>query len=928
MIFDVTFRITDGQSTIDFLAEGSGFQLTTEGWAPNLPQYKGNGSYTNPALFQGRRLQHGEYDNVKQTFQFDIYGRSREQVSRRWNKLSALIKKAADYGKEQYQNSPVWCEMRINSNSRNIPTLYSEIVLIKVTKLGNVFGQPFNTAFTSTVIRDLTIEIEHVPGWGVKPPGQILGPYYNVIRNSDFELWDDTNSVPVNWSETDTMAVLFEKDSSSKFGNYCVKSTASNSTGSGQSGVISQTLTTYIEPGESYTIAGWVRHSNITSGRVVVWVTTGSGVQTVYQSSDAEGWTQFYAVVTFNQTVTCSISIGIESTASGTTGTAYFDGLMFLKGDHRDDIKNKLVPVMSSSIVDNQSNVDQLGGLQVGAVNYVDVWNVVGDSDALVRFELRNTMTPTSLENPSEVIARAIVGMRRTGDVTNFVSVHKAQGEYDNTAYNNQRITHDDMDTDWKESFGVQLHDSITDNLGRFRIFARVKDRKLSGEPTLLARLKYSLGSSGVYVRVLDFDQTYVRNFWTLIDLTKRIAANMDLRGQLDDLSSIDMTLEVKRSTGSEDAYIDCFIRFPTEGGFIDATINPPLEKNSILIIDNTQDVQDVSATFRSNSLQPVFKLAEIPEDAVLYKNALYIVGGDKIASFDVTTRTTFYENAAGSYNACERYNGLLHYSDDTDVHYTNGSTHSASLFSLTDSILSMIAYNGVLYTGDDGGTIYEWDGSSSSLSTDTSQGTVDKFAVYQDLLCAGTGNEARVYVYDPDTTSWGLSYTFPNSVAEVITAMEVYDNKLYVATDQGNLAVWDRNSWSTISTGLSSITALKRYQDGLYLGSSTGALYVSLNGSTFAKVRNEQSFNVKFMAVFNGILHIFDNNREVWTLSNNALRYKVTDYSGSLFMAPPTDRHRYIVNFERSSRNSIRDDQAMVGIGLYPLFSGLGYVS
>lgn len=91
---DAELKITDGTIIIDLL-ELPGLHL--DSWRPVVPGFKGDGTYQNSPLADGRQLVNKQFDNTIEQLSYKAQDESQDNVITRIQDLIRLLEKAVQY---------------------------------------------------------------------------------------------------------------------------------------------------------------------------------------------------------------------------------------------------------------------------------------------------------------------------------------------------------------------------------------------------------------------------------------------------------------------------------------------------------------------------------------------------------------------------------------------------------------------------------------------------------------------------------------------------------------------------------------------------------------------------------------------------------------------------------------------------------------
>lgn len=193
----------------------------------------------------------------------------------------------------------------------------------------------------------------------------------NKLANSSFELDNNTDNWPDNWTQaTETgKSATFAWSTTSKFGAKSIS--ISNPTGWA---LVQSDQTPYVT-GDKYIVSGYVKTSG-TTGTSVVKVefldSTGAWIseKPAYQLKGTQDWTRIQAVIDSVPANTAYIRVSVGLNAG--SGTAYFDGIQLEKGT-----------VLSAyNLVDN-SSFERNSGLNSIPDNWTTSGNLSSTNDGI-----------------------------------------------------------------------------------------------------------------------------------------------------------------------------------------------------------------------------------------------------------------------------------------------------------------------------------------------------------------------------------------------------------------------------------------------------------------------------------------------------------------------------------------------------------------
>ncbi|KKL52807.1 hypothetical protein LCGC14_2281760, partial [marine sediment metagenome] len=158
-------KITDGTTTIDLLDKTKSFLLNT--WRPQIPGFKGGGTFRDSPLADGRRLIDYRFENVIDVFNMKIRSEDQDTLIEETQELRRLLTKAVDYWRTSWQLEPVWIEAQASCETNK---RYSIIFSWRTPEDDNPYSQPFLQVGKGAMMDEFTIAIEH-GHWLANQPG-------------------------------------------------------------------------------------------------------------------------------------------------------------------------------------------------------------------------------------------------------------------------------------------------------------------------------------------------------------------------------------------------------------------------------------------------------------------------------------------------------------------------------------------------------------------------------------------------------------------------------------------------------------------------------------------------------------------------------------------------------------------------------------
>jgi hypothetical protein len=919
---DPLLRFTDGTKIVDILAPGSGWRMRSPYWNMKIAQRKGDGTKVNSAIAEGQRLVSQEYDNVIESIPLTAYGIDQNNAIDTINELLSLARQSGDYWAKTYEFDDVWMEVRPACN--DALTGYARIIQMRIGELTNPFGQPFFGPSNEAVMEDITLIVEREPLWRALPPGEIIGPLYNFIKNPDFELWNFgvTDSQPDSWTDLETIQITGQNSQQSTAvhsGQYALKVRVSGSTLTGRAKGVTQIISNLIA-GVQYTAVAWVRSDGVSNGVGRILITYSGSQLELYRSALQHGWTVYAGVFTAG-TGTTAINCQILTTAANTDGTVYFDSLMIIPGNYVTEAENGTLPYLSGSHIANHWDKGTI--IEAGDINYVDVWGVPGTEDALTRLEVQNNTTPLEPTLPVELFATVRVGMRRTNDIFNFNNYLDPPGIADTTSSSNEYVSLAGTGIGYTTIANNLIVSNIRDNEGRFRVLARMYD----AGSNMLVRLAYFIGAGGIGEKLLNAITAPVSGQWFIANITPNAAMNWDAKFEASLPSQMGYKVQVSRATGSSGARLDYVMVMPTDGGYLEANLNPPISQGNALIADNTASLS-IGATQLHSGVNKIFQTATTVVWIESFNGDIYLSDTGFIYSFSAGVWSSV-SPTSGIIRKMTTYNGELYgcSSNGELARLRAGIWSVVATAPGSDNMDSIRAFNGLLFCPTTDGTdvdVYTWNNSSLTLNkTFAGHTQIKGTGIYNNrlLLATRSGSNTVVSEYNPTSGAWTTNTTISGAFA-IESELVEFKGKLYgVSSTAPGLYVYDGSTWT--SQTISGLTNLIVWNNKLYLTGSN-KLLVSEDGVTFTQIYATITVgsSVAF-AVANGAL-VFNVSTSIYVISEDDTIYKVANYQGTPFLSPPQKRHRFFFNVDRQNYINNIDDQMLIGIGFVPRYLGL----
>jgi hypothetical protein len=162
-------QITDGTTTVDLLNTHSGFFATD--WTPAVSEIKGDGTWSDSPLADGRKLRVRKRANAMETFEIQARSFEPDMLVRETQELRRLLEKAASYSPTAWTPGPVWIKAQGlgETNAR-----YSLIEDYRAQADNYPYSNQdyFWNKLGQAAFEDWRLVIEREPFWRSVAPGQ------------------------------------------------------------------------------------------------------------------------------------------------------------------------------------------------------------------------------------------------------------------------------------------------------------------------------------------------------------------------------------------------------------------------------------------------------------------------------------------------------------------------------------------------------------------------------------------------------------------------------------------------------------------------------------------------------------------------------------------------------------------------------------
>ncbi len=963
----------DNDREIDLL-DMAGIVLDDPYWEPNVARIKGGGQYVNSTVTDGKEIVVMNYDNVIETIGLRIEAPKPHLVIRRLRKLYEYFNQIIKFNTTYYETNPAY--FGVKPNCENSILGYSRIVKIEIPQLNEVFGQPFFSDNKKSAMY-VTLIIEREPYWSYIKPNDVIPVMINILKNPDFEDWNNgiADAQPDFWEDVESGELLYASTygqnnrANGRWGDWALNISVTDTIELGELKGVTQTVESVLNE-QLYTVVAWVKSTDIWNGNGRIFIEYSQGEFELYNGDTEIGWTLFYKTFTTDtEENDVKFKILIESDNIGdTNGSFTIDGLMLLEGDYTEYLANNTLPYLTSSHLVNHL---AFKNFHVGGYgkNYIDIYNVPGDVDALTRVEFINNEVSIEGSTAEAIRDVRIGGRRATFNLNIFDNIADSDGPNDPDSSNgNSKIV--SVEDSWTTLISKTINDRfiVDENIGRFKVFIRLKDNK-TGDTNLSLRLRYFIGLQGSQDIVLNsVDMSEVNNQWSCVDVTPLNTLNIDKK-QGYRIGQFGYIVEGQRPLGeaANDVQVDYIILMPTDGGYNQHDLDSSFLFGRGIGVDNTSELIDASTIIRNSSWEFWYQ----PTGAYYYtvatewNDALYMfinldpaISDPGILKLDKDFGETRWDitDSNNSVFSLISYNDRLWFHQNQLIKYVNTDDDFPDGITAVDvSTLtggrpafgwSMAEQDGYIW----------WQGSSliaiptrwflEIVRVDPNTLAIEHYtypdinvvfgAWYNGLLYLLEVSTKIVYVFNPNNLS--LTEAISDLDGKRRNPIITYRDYLYFGTidtieryDGTNLEVVYR--FNDTSYEFSSFNS-KIYNGGLYLGGAGNLTLHSADGVNFEAI-DPATLSVP-ITVFNNQLigaNTFDTGSEpVWPL--NALVSKesvstITKFKGTGFSVDNRrfdneSRSRIFVNQNRKNGINNIDDKGLIGVGFKPRFLSL----
>ena len=195
----------------------------------------------------------------------------------------------------------------------------------------------------------------------------------------------------------------------------------------------------------------------------------------------------------------------------------------------------------------------------------------------------------------------------------------------------------------------------------------------------------------------------------------------------------------------------------------------------------DTTQIYKYTGSSWENIKQLTSRRDDISPLAVL-SGILYATDAREVFAYDGASWTTVHSVGAGTYPyifSLAVFNNALYRGmggREKRVYKYNGGTSWTNIGTLPNDVYELNGYNGNLYAGLDGGTVYKY--TTSWAKVLTLSGDISAFAVHDNKLYIGT-KSGKIYEYSAGTVTETYSR---GAIYDLIS----FNNKLYAATSNG----------------------------------------------------------------------------------------------------------------------------------------------
>jgi len=921
---------TSGARPIDLL-NATGICITNPpGWIPAISQLKGGGVRIGSESLDDDTIVAGGYGPVTETFPITIS--TTTEVAARVQELLECLWEAEQFWLEGWQQGSVYLMVQLTEDHEpRYARIKTGAYQIENYAFGGRAGLPNNT-----------IVLEREPNWKPVPPGEMIGPFRNMIQNPSFERWMDYGLVqewPSGWVEYADPAWsgsdhLIEREESQIAGNYYGLKMSFTVAPSGASyWYLYQGVR--LLPMQDYTLKVWI-NADFGSGtiesffiRFLDQVFTTVHNETWNVNTAPSGWVYVHFTTTA-EWLYYYLEMGLYCNGTATGSTVTIDRMFLTEGTWTEDTWPGDF-YMDSSIVWSIYESERWGWDIHGAVfprdpkPYVDFDDLPGDVDALMRFalEVEAKAIYDGAETVNMVLEKTAIfaekraedrrylyddclGVYTLGDSRLAESAIKLTAVAEDTPkmiYSRQ-YNGDDITRMLKHSFNLFLK------------YAATKDTEVwvgywTGDPTkeiLLAKASVTGVADVYYTHMLLATPTGIINWQT--PSTEYLPASI----------GFNVYVENTEGDGTADISIDGAFLLPSDNG--GCYVESPISTGQSLTLDSTSLSKPVQraynlAPFSLDDSQNTNEITAIQQ----YATKLYVfydtgAGGSSDSQFDgsywVNGGMTYPGNAVYS---TEIFNGQLFMGDFSgNLYYYDEYTDTTVLHTAVGggTIVALKAFGENLYAAY-GTTVASVIGAGGNLAA--APNTPTSLATYKHEMWVGC--DSGVTHYYRFGSFWTVGPVLP--CADDIVSMIEFKERLYIACVDGDVYYWDGDALTLSRTGApvtdDNAHQLEVFNGELFLvtgGSTTNtaSLFKTSDGITWSTVWVEDEFfatvgDSMAMEVFAGRIAIpmekpfgFSQWTVIWHAPLIATM-DIPDHSGTAITLIPKDRTRVHILYE-----------------------------
>lgn len=938
---------TNGDRPIDLL-NSTGICITNPpGWVPGISQLKGGGIRISSQSLDDEHLVAGGYGPVSEAFPASVVG---NQASDRIQELMNRLWDAEQFWIDNWQRGAVYLMVQLTEDSG---LRYSRIKTgafsLGTYAYGARAGFPNNT-----------LVLEREPAWQPVPPGEMIGPFRNLVKNPSFERWKRygiADTFPSGWwieeGESFPANPICEvEENQARDEKYALKMSFVGAGGQAPNEWYIWQRVRLI-PDQDYTFKVWL---NLTMGggageEFFIRLTNETGAVTYLSETytvSQYGWQ--YVTFTMDRGWYYQVlEIGFTAPATSVGSTAIVDHIILTEGTWDsaswpggDDGFYLGSTVIYSYTDPANYDYDRARAWPIDPTNYIDVLNVPGDMDADLRFALEFQQMEQMDEyySSGQYLAKATaIFMEKNAPWEHLLQYDVMGDETVSGVGRGQAKIALPVDTP-KIIHTQQFNgDEVTKLINHmFRVFIKGYN---NGD--VWYWVSYWIGDPAnevVLSRKLELD-TAATIQSELYAITPVEPVNWTRVSAEQFPASLGFTIYAMTAEEEEDwILLDAVFLIPADNG--GAWCEEIIATGQALTLDSTSLAKPVQKAYnitpaaqdypnnRSGGGQP-------PSHAVEYRGKLYVfynIGGTVSDEwvFDGSIWDATMTYAAGPVTDSTIFNNRLYMSTyDGDVYYYDHNTDTSTLVIAYGAVVcrAIQAYANDLYTAYD-----QWIVSTIGAMPDkNTTANVSCLALYKHQLWAGCVNGDTYYLDAWPPTGGNPTWKDGPAVGDVNDMQEFHD-RLYILCESGEVYEWDGQAATLVRASDAArddkARELEVYNDELFLltggtAQNTMSLWKMDNDDSTIWTEvfgfdSEDSYeDYAVMATYAGRLCcvVSPDTTSVWACIWHApliATLSIPDHSGSAMTLVPQARNRIHCLFEENVNGFLVSETTAIG--------------